>query len=119
MHREGEDVRIALGAARVEYERGAVAVMDVEVHDRHALDPSLLKHADGDRDVVEGAEALAVVREGVMETAADVSDGVGSLLQFLRTLVVCVQWIAVRRNRERLPTPWHPARQARRVDRAA
>ena len=44
--------------------------MHVEIDDQRAADSSLsLKHADGDRDIVEDAEAGAVVRECVVATA--------------------------------------------------
>jgi hypothetical protein len=68
MHREGEDLR-----ERIEYERRAVAVVDIEVDDGGTLEAARLKIPDGDRDVVEGAKALAVIRECVVEAAADVT----------------------------------------------
>ena len=46
--------------------------MHVEIDDRDAVDAPRLQHADCDRDIVERAEAFAVVREGVMKAAADV-----------------------------------------------
>ena len=45
----------------------AVALMDVEVDDRRARDPArALERPHGDGDVVEDAESLAVIGEGVM-----------------------------------------------------
>jgi hypothetical protein len=41
--------------------------MDIEVDDRDPLDTARLEHPDRHRDVVERAEAFAVVREGVMQ----------------------------------------------------
>ena len=66
VHREREHARIGF-----EDERGAVAVMHVEIDDRRALDAARLQHADRDGDVVERAEAFAVIRKGVVETAAE------------------------------------------------
>jgi hypothetical protein len=46
--------------------------VDVEVHDRHAARPALrLEHARADRQVVQVAEALGLVGEGVVEPAAE------------------------------------------------
>jgi hypothetical protein len=46
--------------------------MDVEVDDCDALDAALLQHARRDGDVVERAEAFAVIRKCVMEASTDV-----------------------------------------------
>jgi hypothetical protein len=52
---------------------GAVALVHVEVHDRRAADPRVaLERAHRHREIVEIAEALGLVGEGVMEPAADV-----------------------------------------------
>ena len=53
---------------------GAVAVVDVEIDDRDPLDAAPLQHARRDGDVVERAEALAVVRKRVVQTASDVAE---------------------------------------------
>ena len=51
----------------------AVALVHVAVHDRHAPDAPLgLHHARRDRRVVEHAEALAVIRPGVMRAARQI-----------------------------------------------
>ena len=51
----------------VERALGAVAVVDVPVHDRHAREPARLAEVvRGDRDVAEEAEAHALARERVM-----------------------------------------------------
>ena len=64
------------GVIAVEDHRGPVAVMDVAVEDRGAANPAIaLERADGDRDVVEQTESFAVIREGVMEAAAQVERG--------------------------------------------
>ena len=68
VHREGEDARIGL-----EDERGAVAVMHVQIDDGDALDAVRLQDADRDGDIVERTEPFAVVREGVVQPAADVN----------------------------------------------
>src|SRR5205085_6589556 len=50
-----------------------VAVVHVAINGHGAGDLAVLLHApDGDRDVVDHAEAFAVVRMGVMESAADI-----------------------------------------------
>ena len=57
---------------------GTVAVVDVGVDDHGSLDGTVvLEAADGDGDVVDDAEAFAVVGEGVMEAAADVGRRAG------------------------------------------
>jgi len=60
VHREGEHARIGF-----EEERGAVAMMHVEVDHRRAFDAFAiaLENADGDGDIVERTETLAVVGE--------------------------------------------------------
>ena len=63
VHREGEDARVGL-----EHERRAVAVMHVEIDDGDPLQPARLQHARGHGDVVERAEAFAVVRKRVMRS---------------------------------------------------
>ena len=51
----------------------AVPLMHVEVDDRGALDPAVaLQRADGDGDVVEYAEAFAVIRKGVVRSAGEI-----------------------------------------------
>ena len=68
-----------MGPRPVENERRAVAVVDIEVDDRGALEAARLQIADGDGDIVERAEAFAVVRERVVKSAADVTDHVGTV----------------------------------------
>lgn len=56
-----------------EDESGPVAVVHVAVHDGRPRDcPLALEHPDRNRDVVEEAEALAVVLAGVMKAATEV-----------------------------------------------
>ena len=65
---EGEDGRVVR-----EDGRRAVAVVHVAIHHHGAPDHAVaLQPPDGDGDIVDGAEALAVARKGVMESAADV-----------------------------------------------
>jgi hypothetical protein len=66
MHREREHVGI------VPKDRGrAVAVVYVQVHDgRPPHDALVLQHANRDRDVIDQAEAFAMVREGVVKATA-------------------------------------------------
>ena len=66
VHRKREHARIGL-----EDECGAVAVVDVQIDDGDALDAVRLQHADRHRDIVERTEAFAVIREGVVQSAAD------------------------------------------------
>ena len=68
VHREGEHARVAL-----EDEGGAVAVVHVEIDDGGALDAPFLQHANRDRHVVQRTEAFAVIRKGVVESAADMN----------------------------------------------
>jgi len=69
VHRERENLVIIL-----EYGRGAVALMDVEIDDGRpvnvALGPQL---ADRDGDIVEHAESFAMIGEGVMRAAGQVA----------------------------------------------
>ncbi len=52
---------------------GSVAVVNVSVDDHGGADGAVvLESADGDGDVVDDAEAFAVIGESVMEAAADV-----------------------------------------------
>ena len=48
----------------------------VEVNDRDAPDAAMLQHAHRDGDVVERAEAFAVIRKCVMEPSTDVTANV-------------------------------------------
>ena len=50
--------------------------MDVEIDDRDPLDPARLQHAHRDGDVVEGAEAFAVIRKRVVQSSTDMTDDV-------------------------------------------
>ena len=47
-------------------------MMNVEIDNGDAIDPARLEHAGGHRHVVEGTKAFTVIREGVVQTAADV-----------------------------------------------
>ena len=68
VHAEGEYPFVA-GEDRV----GAVPLVHVEVDDRGARDPAfVLQGAHRHRDVVEHAEALAVIGEGVVRAAGEV-----------------------------------------------
>lgn len=65
----GEDLR-----GVVEYRGGAVAVVNVEVEDRDALDgPVVEERGGGDGEVIEDAEAFAAVSEGVVGAAGEVA----------------------------------------------
>ena len=69
MHREGEDAGIGF-----KDEGRAVPVVHVQVDDGHALDSSRLdawRVATG--YVVEGAEAFAVARKGMVQPSANVT----------------------------------------------
>src|SRR5579859_7103454 len=56
----------------IKHSLGSVAVMHVPVDDRDSLGAELGLHVtDGDRDVVEDAEALAPVRYGVVAWGTD------------------------------------------------
>ena len=68
VHRKREHARIGL-----EDERGAVAVVDVQIDDGDALDAVRLQNADRHGDIVERTESFAVIREGVVQSAADVN----------------------------------------------
>ena len=69
MEREGEGLRLAL-----EDRGGAVALMDVEIDHQRPLDqPLLAQNADGDGDIVEEAEARAMIGEGVVAAAGGVA----------------------------------------------
>ena len=48
-------------------------MMHVEIDDRHAAQIAALQIADGDGDVVERAEAFAVIRESMVQTAAQMN----------------------------------------------
>src|ERR1700722_6380747 len=66
---EGED-----GIVLVEDGGGAVAVVDVSIHDHGAGDfVAGLQGADGYGYIVDGAEAFAVAGIGVVEASADVA----------------------------------------------
>src|SRR5579871_4627584 len=66
--REGQNACVAR-----ENCRSAVAVVDVEVDNEGTLNGSVvLKSADGDGNVVDGAEAFAVSSKGMVESTADV-----------------------------------------------
>src|SRR5262249_33442139 len=68
MDRERVDRRIA-----PENRGSTVAVMYVAIDDHGAADqPVVLQPADGDGDIVDGAETLAVPGEGVMKSAAEI-----------------------------------------------
>ena len=69
VHAEGEDLGVSC-----EHRRGAVSLVDVEVHHQRAADAALgLESPDAHRDVVEDAVALAVVRERVVRPPGEVS----------------------------------------------
>ena len=68
VHRKREHARIGL-----ENERGAVAVVDVQIDDGGALEAVRLQNADRHRDIVERTEAFAVIRKGVVQPAADMN----------------------------------------------
>ena len=69
MEREGEGFRLAL-----EDRGGAVALMDVEIDHQRPLDqPLLAQNADRDGDIVEEAEARAMIGEGVVAAAGGVA----------------------------------------------
>ena len=48
-------------------------MVNVEIDDRDPLQAPGLQNARRDRDVVEGTEALTMVREGMMKAAPDVA----------------------------------------------
>jgi hypothetical protein len=51
-------------------------VVHIEIDDSDPLETAILEHTRRYRDVVERAEALAVVRKCMVQTAADVTDDV-------------------------------------------
>src|SRR5256885_3109656 len=68
MDGDGED-----GVVVVKNGGGAVAVVDVSVDDNGFANGAIsLQAADCDRDVVNGAEALAMIGVGVVKAAAEV-----------------------------------------------
>ena len=69
VEREGEGLRLA-----PKDRGGAVALMDVEIHDQRPLDqPFLTQDPDCDGDVVEEAEAGAVIGKGMVTAAGCVA----------------------------------------------
>src|SRR5215471_15510102 len=65
--------RVGLRRSRSENRRSSVALVHVTIDSHGSLDEFALLHAaDSNGDVVHHAEALAVIREGMMEAAADV-----------------------------------------------
>src|SRR5439155_24079323 len=64
---------LARRARACENSSRAIAVVNVAIHGHGGADFVIALHAaDGDRHVVNHAEALAMVGEGVVESAADV-----------------------------------------------
>ena len=69
VHGEGEDALVA-----GEDGRGAVALVHVEIDDHRAIDePLALQHPRRDGEVVEHAETVTVVGEGVVRAAGEVA----------------------------------------------
>src|SRR5205823_10613713 len=98
-------------------ERGAIAVVNVQVDDRDALDPALLQTASRDCDVVEWTEPFAVVRKRVVQAAADVTRNAElARLKPRATRRVVGGAVAARAFRR---ASIDATRQARRIDRSA